>query len=101
MGMDKMMQLLSTYPNGTFLRISWGSGKVVIEGTIDTLYETDNGMEEDMEQYREFYACAVLVKNVIRNLSNRSLAANTLIEVSTENQPSKIELVDGTIIWSR
>lgn len=101
MGMDKMMQLLSAYPNGTFLRISWGSGKVVIEGILDTIYETDNGAEIDEEQYQELYACAVLVKNVIRNLSNRFLAANTLIEVSIQNQPSKIELVDGTIIWSR
>lgn len=101
MDMNKMMRHLSTCPNGTFLRISWDFGKVAIEGIIDTIYETDNGAEDDEDQYQEFYACAVLVKNVIRNLSNRPLAENTLIEVSIENLPSKIELVDGTIIWSR
>ena len=56
MDMDKMMQQLSTHSNGTFLRISWDFGKVVIEGTLDTIYETDNGAEMDEEQYQEFYA---------------------------------------------
>ncbi len=102
MDMDKMMQQLSTHPNGTFLRISWDFGKVVIEGTLDTIYETDNGAEMDEEQYQEFYACAVLVKRIVRNLSNSPLAVNSLnslTEVSVENLPSKIELVDETVIW--
>ena len=99
MDMDKMMQQLSTHPNGTFLRISWDFGKVVIEGTLDTIYETDNGAEMDKEQYLEFYACAVLVKRIVRNLSNSPLAVNSLTEVSVENPPSAIELADGTVIW--
>ena len=99
MDMDKMMQQLSTHPNGTFLRISWDFGKVVIEGTLDTIYETDNGAEMDGEQYQEFYACAVLVKRIVRNLSNSPLAVNSLTEVSVENPPSAIELADGTVIW--
>lgn len=102
MDMDKMMQQLSTHPNGTFLRISWDFGKVVIEGTLDTIYETDNGAEMDEEHYQEFYACAVLVKRIVRNLSNSPLAVNSLnslTEVSVENLPSKIELVDETVIW--
>ncbi len=99
MDMDKIMQQLSTHPNGTFLRISWDFGKVVIEGTLDTIYETDNGAEMDEEQYQEFYACAVLVKRIVRNLSNSPLAVNSLTEVSVENPPSAIELADGTVIW--
>ena len=98
MDMDKMMQQLSTHPNGTFLRISWDFGKVVIEGTLDTIYETDNGAEMDEEHYQEFYACAVLVKRIVRNLSNSPLAVNSLTEVSVENPPSAIELADGTVM---
>lgn len=99
--MDKMMQKISAYPNGTLLRISWDAGKVAIEGTLDTIYETDNGAEMEEEQYQEFYACAVLIKRIVRNLSGGPLTVNSLIEVSVENPPSKIELVDGTVIWSR
>lgn len=99
--MDEMMRQISTFPNGTLLRIGWESGKVVIEGILDTIYETDNGAEIDEEQYQEFYACAVLVEKVVRNLSDSPLAVNTLIEVSIENQPSKIELADGMVIWKK
>ena len=98
MDMDKIMQQLSTHPNGTFLRISWDFGKVVIEGTLDTIYETDNGAEMDEEQYQEFYACAT-PERIVRNLSNSPLAVNSLTEVSVENPPSAIELADGTVIW--
>lgn len=97
--MDKMIRKISVYPNGTLLRISWDSGKAAIEGIIDTIYETDNSAEDDEDQYQEFYACAVLVKRIIRNLSSRPLTANMLIEISIQNQPSKIELADGTVIW--
>ena len=69
--MDEMMQKISAYPNGTPLRISWDSGKAVIAGIIDTIYETDNGAEDDKDQYQEFYACAVLIKRIIRNLRDR------------------------------
>lgn len=96
--MDEMIRQLSACPNGTPLQISW-AGNVVIEGTVDTIYETDNGEEIGEERYQEFYACAVLVEKVVRNLSGSPLAVNTLIEVSIENQPSKIELADGTVIW--
>lgn len=87
--MDKMMQKISAYPNGTLLRISWDSGKTAIEGIIDTIYETDNGAEDDEDQYQEFYACAVLVKRIIRNRSstppgseyvNRSLNTKSALE---------------------
>lgn len=99
--MDEMMRKISAYPNGTILRISWDSGRVVIEGAIDTIYETDNGVEEDEKEYLEFYACAVFVKRIIKNLSNKPLVTNRLIEISIENPPSKIELADGTVIWNR
>ena len=51
---DKMMQQLSTHPNGTFLRISWDFGKVVIEGTLDTIYETAMAQKWTRNSTRNF-----------------------------------------------
>lgn len=72
---------------------------VIIEGEIDTIYETNNGKEEDEEGYKEFYACAILIKKVVRNLSRANLSVGSLYEISIENEPTCVELVDKTILW--
>lgn len=97
--MDEMIKKISVYPNGTFLKINWEYGKVIIEGIIDTIYETNNGLDEDEDGYQEFYACAVMIKKVINMLEGEKVNVNELIEISNENQPTSIELEDGTIIW--
>lgn len=63
--MDEMIQKINAYPNGTFLKIIWDYGKIVVEGVIDTIYETDNGLEEEEDGYQEFYVCAFMVKKVL------------------------------------
>lgn len=45
--MDEMIQKVSAYPNGTYLKIIWSFGKDELEGIIDTVYETNNGLNED------------------------------------------------------
>lgn len=97
--MAEMIEEISTYPNGTYLKIIWDYGKTVIEGVLDTVYETDNGLDEEEEGYQEFYACAIMVQKIIRNLGEKKIAVNHLIEISKENKPTSIELKDGTIIW--
>ena len=99
--MDEMLRKISNYPNGTFLKITWEYGNMVIEGVIDTIYKTDNGLDMDDKEYQEFYACAVMVKKVISNLKMEKLKMNQLIELSKANQPTSIELEDGTIIWEK
>lgn len=99
--MDEMIQKLSIYPNETFLRMILDNGKTIIDGTIDTIYETDNGKEEDTEEYEEFYACAFRVKKIIKHLGKDKLGINQLIEISKFNPPISIALKDGTIIWKR
>lgn len=96
--MDEMIQKISVYPNGTYLKVIWPYGEE-IEGIIDTIYETNNGLDEDEDGYEEFYACALKVKKIIRNLKENKTNVNQLIEISQKNQPIRIILKDGGIIW--
>ena len=43
MYIDDMVREISKYPNGTYLKIEWENSQLVLEGIIDTIYETDNG----------------------------------------------------------
>ena len=97
---DEMLQVLSKYPNGTLLRFCWNYGALVIDGIIDTIYETDNGSDENSKEYQEFYACAIQIKHIVKNTTNKFLMVNSLIEVSKNNPPTSIELPNGVVIWS-
>ena len=99
MVIDEMVRTLSQYPNGTFLRLSWDCESFVIDGILDTIYETDNGADEGSKEYQEFYACAIQIKHIIKSSENRTLALNSLIEISINNQPTRIELSNGKVIW--
>ncbi len=99
--MDRMMKAISKYPNGTYLKIEWGKNEPVIEGKIDTIYESNNGWEEDDVQYREFYACALRIKRINGDFKRSKYAINDLIEISIENQPTCISLYDGSVVWKR
>lgn len=98
--MDEMMRIISRYPNGTYLKVSWGFENVVIGGLIETIYETDNGLEEDAEDYQEYFACLFKVEKIVQNLEKVSIKKGQLLEISKCNKPTNIELADGTVIWS-
>lgn len=99
--MDDMIEKVSRYPNGTFLIISREDGKLIIEGEMDTVYETDNGLEADDDRYQEFYACVVTVKKVVNNSTSKTINTDGLVEVSIEYSPTSILLGDGTLIWGK
>jgi hypothetical protein len=40
-----------------------------------------------------------MIKKVINRLEDEKVNVNELIEISNDNQPTSIELEDGTIIW--
>ncbi len=101
MDMDEMMREISKYPNGTYLKLECEDGQLVLEGIIDTIYETDNRLDEKDIRYREFYACAVKIKKIIQNLKDKDCNINDLIEISVENQPALITLYDGSIVWKK
>lgn len=99
--MDEMMKAISKYANGTWLKVEWENGKLILEGKIDTIYESDNGLEEEEEGYKEFYACAFNVEKVINNSKYKGCQKGDLIEISIENEPTLISLNDGSVIWKK
>jgi hypothetical protein len=96
--MDEFIKVLNHYPNGTKLIIEWKDG-LRIKGLLDTIYETDNGLELEDEDYDEYFACALKILSIENNLSGKVLSENTLLEVSKQNKPSKIFLENGVLIW--
>lgn len=96
-----MLRKISEYSNGTVLKMSWQDGDDVIEGVIDTIYETNNGVNENEDGYQEYYACTVVIKKIIHNLTNRALSVNQLIEIAKIDEPTSIELENGRSIWKR
>lgn len=97
--MDDMMRAISQYPNGTYLKLEWAHEGLILGGTIDTIYETDNGKIEGTSSYREYYACAFRIKNVFENPNNSVYPTGSLIEISPDTAPTSIALEDGTIVW--
>lgn len=97
--MDEMLRAISNYPNGTYIQIEWAEAGVILGGVIDTIYQTDNGHPEGTSGFREYYACAFRIRDVIKNLSGNAYSANSLMEVSMESSPTRIALRDDELVW--
>ena len=94
-----MMQEICKYPNGTYLELKWANDSLSLGGVIDTIYESDNGLDEKDDGYKEFYCCAFRIKRIDKNTTNMRYEINDLIELSIENQPVFITLKDGKVIY--
>ncbi|MBD5544716.1 MAG: hypothetical protein HDR01_10895 [Lachnospiraceae bacterium] len=77
------------------------NSQLVLYGKIDTIYETNNGLEEEDDGYKEFYVCALRVENIFNNPKDKECHFGGLIEISMENEPILIALDDGSIIWRK
>ena len=63
----------------------------IVEVKHDTCYETDNGLDEDDEQYQEYHACAMRIINVIKDASlEKKYREQMLIEINYLNYPQSI-----------
>lgn len=100
-----MIMRLLDFKNGTFLKLEWESKALVIEGNIDTFYETYDVSNEDFE----YFAMAFFVKRIVKagvpiaeysdsEISATPITIDGLMEISMCNEPSKICLSDGTIL---
>lgn len=100
--MDNFIESISNFPNGTILFIELLNG-LKIKGELDTIYETDNGLEMDDLDYQEYYACTVEIQTILYCPSNlvNLFKMGSLIEVSIRDEPLSVSLVDRTLIWSR
>lgn len=99
--MDELLKAINKYPNGTKLIINLKSG-VEVKGEIDTIYETNNGLDMDEEGYQEYYACAFKIldlKNYLKE--NLDIKVGELIEISMQEPPFTVMLENGTVVWER
>jgi hypothetical protein len=95
-----LIKSISVYPNGTIIYIEWLNGSI-IKGEIDTIYETDNGLDLDEIGYQEYFACAVKVIDILRETEDdtEKYKIGNLIEISELKSPFKITLANGSIIY--
>lgn len=97
--MDDMIKVISQYPNGTYVKLEWIHDFLVLGGTIETIYETDNGKIEGTSLYREFSAFAFRIKEVLRNDNNGAYPIGSLVEISPDTAPNFIYTQDDAVIW--
>ncbi|SFU84816.1 hypothetical protein [Butyrivibrio sp. INlla21] len=99
--MDNMIKKINSFKNGEKLIVIWGddNNRITIEGTIDTIYESDNCLDEDDPNYKEFYACAFKVDKVLDAIGNSNMEVGKLIEISVDNQPVQIFDINRNLIW--
>lgn len=100
MCMDELLKVLNKLDNGTRLILKFENYE--IEGSIDTIYETNNEADEDSVDYVEYYACAI---EITRFIASENCEVNyeigELIEVSQYNSPEIIFRVEGNQIWKK
>jgi len=88
--------------------IHW-NGDLTIRSTGNTgVFEADNLLDLDDENYLEYYACAVYVSDILYasgqdviNPEFGSAEIGKFIEISELNEPTKIEATDGTVLWQK
>src|SRR5699024_2949355 len=106
MAYNSLIQTLDKYGKGELI-IVWNNGLKVI-GKSDTLFETDNGLEDDDTNYVEYHAVAFHVIDMLARPANQESSIydwlmqrkSPLNEISLyEDIPSKIALTNRQILW--
>jgi hypothetical protein len=93
------LQEMNKYPSGTILTLLWKNG-LKIEGEIDTFSETLRYLDEDEEEYEEYFAAFIMVRSIEGKPYDKWTKIGELMEISHLHPPSKISLQSGKVIWS-
>lgn len=98
--MDELLKALNKLDNGTKVILKFQNYK--IEGSIDTIYETNNEADEDNIDYVEYYACAIEITRFIASENcEENYEIGELIEISQYNSPEIIFSIEGNQIWKK
>lgn len=99
--MDKMITKAYSIKVGETFVAKWEDEfkKVTLEGIMDTKYESDNCLDDDDPEYKEFYACAMRISKVINKEGTFDKKEGDLVEISIENLPTQLINNNGEILW--
>ena len=97
--MDELIKAISKYPKGTAFVVTLSSG-LKIKAELDTVFETDNGFDQNEPEYQAYHAGVLRVQNILNSLpQNEDNEIDALIEISMQDPPKGIWLEDGTAVW--
>jgi len=97
-----MSILLDCCKTQSALYVLW-ENNLYLKVIVDTVFETDNGLDMDDEEYQEFYMGLLEIQKIINYPTNETFDRNVgeCIEISIMNEPVRIELEDHTILWNK
>jgi hypothetical protein len=104
---DSLIKALNLINKKDILIIEWNSG-FKISGTVDTIFETNNGVEENDTEYLEYYEAVIKVHELLSHPRNgEGLVYRWFINGNSSyiglslyyDPPEKITFTNGNLVW--